>query len=261
MTSPGPATQCWPSWGWPWPRGRVTRRRPPWPIPPPASWWARWARPRYRVQELAEARNPGHDDTARKSVPFADLSDLADKLRKETKSIVLTNGCFDLLHAGHLDLFSRSRRHGDVLMVAIDDDASVRRLKGAGRPVIGQQERIRTLCALDSIDYVTVFATEDLEALLEAVRPDILTKGSNYTDDEVAGRRTVEKNGGRVVRGPGCRGSFHDQNHQQHQKGVVSIHRAPHLLCSRAIEVRKKYVCMPGASHLRHPVNAYGARV
>jgi D-beta-D-heptose 7-phosphate kinase/D-beta-D-heptose 1-phosphate adenosyltransferase len=110
----------------------------------------------------------------------------------------LTNGCFDLLHVGHIKLFSASKKLGDVLIVAIDDDDSVKRLKGPNRPVIGATERVGILSALNSVDYVTVFATNDLEKVIETVRPHVLTKGSNYASEKVQGRQVVEKFGGRV---------------------------------------------------------------
>jgi len=113
--------------------------------------------------------------------------------------IVLTNGCFDLLHAGHIMLFSASKELGDILIVSIDDDDSVKKLKGSGRPVIGVKERVKILCALDSIDYVIVFSSGELIKLIEIIQPDVLTKGSNYTSEEVFGRERVEELGGRVV--------------------------------------------------------------
>ena len=88
---------------------------------------------------------------------------------------------------------------GDVLVVAIDDDDSVCTLKGKGRPVISEQERVRIISAMDSVDYVTVFSTKALENLIEAIRPDVLTKGSNYSHKPVLGREIVEKFGGKVA--------------------------------------------------------------
>jgi D-beta-D-heptose 7-phosphate kinase/D-beta-D-heptose 1-phosphate adenosyltransferase len=111
----------------------------------------------------------------------------------------MTNGCFDLLHAGHIMLFSASKKLGDVLIVAIDDDDSVRDLKGKGRPVISARERVRVISALDTVDYVVVFSSQELSKLIEIIRPDVLTKGSNYTSEEVFGRELVEQLGGRVV--------------------------------------------------------------
>jgi D-beta-D-heptose 7-phosphate kinase/D-beta-D-heptose 1-phosphate adenosyltransferase len=96
-------------------------------------------------------------------------------------------------------LFSASKKLGDVLIVAIDDDDSVRDLKGKGRPVISARERVRIISALDSVDYVVVFSSQELSKLIEIIRPDVLTKGSNYATEEVFGRELVEKLGGRVV--------------------------------------------------------------
>ncbi len=140
--------------------------------------------------------------TAAESVPkhktLQELSELCRKLQKDGKRIVLTNGCFDLLHVGHIKLFSASKKLGDVMIVAIDDDDSVRGLKGSGRPVISATERVRILSALDSVDYIVVFANRQLDKVIESIRPDILTKGSNYDSEEVVGRDIVESYGGRV---------------------------------------------------------------
>ena len=99
---------------------------------------------------------------------------------------------------GHIKLFAASKGLGDVLIVALDDDDSVKRLKGADRPVISAEERLGILSALDSVDYVTVFATHELDDIIKAIQPDILTKGSNYESEEVEGREIVENYGGRV---------------------------------------------------------------
>jgi D-beta-D-heptose 7-phosphate kinase/D-beta-D-heptose 1-phosphate adenosyltransferase len=136
---------------------------------------------------------------AAKHKTLPELASTAERLRSEGKTIVMTNGCFDLLHVGHVRLLSESKNMGDVLIVAIDDDESVKALKGDDRPIIGVQERLRIISALDSVDYVTLFSTEELEQVIEAVQPDILTKGSNYTTDTVLGREIVERSGGRVV--------------------------------------------------------------
>jgi D-beta-D-heptose 7-phosphate kinase/D-beta-D-heptose 1-phosphate adenosyltransferase len=149
--------------------------------------------------ELMEALQPGVEPSARKQKTLSEMAQLAGELRRAGKRIVLTNGCFDLLHAGHIRLFAASRAFGDALVVALDDDESVRQLKGAGRPVIGATERVRILSALDSVDYVMVFATRELDRVIEAVRPDVLTKGSNYENDTVIGRELVERLGGRVA--------------------------------------------------------------
>jgi len=102
-------------------------------------------------------------------------------------------------HTGHIQFFSASKQLGDVLIVAIDDDDSVKQLKGAGRPLIGDRQRARILSSLDCIDYVTVFSSKQLEKLIHIIRPDVLTKGSNYTQEKVFGHDIVKQAGGRVV--------------------------------------------------------------
>ncbi|MGD9057578.1 MAG: D-glycero-beta-D-manno-heptose-7-phosphate kinase [Desulfobacterales bacterium] len=148
--------------------------------------------------ELAASLNLIPDPTLHKQKTVAELSAVAQKLQKSGKRIVLTNGCFDLLHVGHIMLLSASKQLGDVLVVAIDDDASVKQLKGPGRPVINAAERLRIISALDSVDYVVVFSSHQLNALIEILRPAVLTKGSNYGTDTVVGRKIVERFGGRV---------------------------------------------------------------
>jgi D-beta-D-heptose 7-phosphate kinase/D-beta-D-heptose 1-phosphate adenosyltransferase len=129
---------------------------------------------------------------------LSELPALIKDLKKKGKQLVLTNGCFDLLHAGHI-IFSASKHLGDILIVAIDDDESVKTLKGSGRPVINANERVRIISALDAVDYVVVFSSPELKKLIEIIRPNVLTKGSNYTDKEVFGRQLIEKYGGRVA--------------------------------------------------------------
>ena len=112
--------------------------------------------------------------------------------------VVLTNGCFDLLHAGHLHLLQRARALGDLLVVAVNDDRSVRRLKGRPRPLVNQDDRAELLAALRVVDYVTIFREPTPLGVIEAVRPDVLVKGADYAIDEVVGREVVARNGGRV---------------------------------------------------------------
>ena len=113
--------------------------------------------------------------------------------------VVFTNGCFDLLHVGHLHLLQRARALGDLLVVAINDDASVKRLKGTGRPLIPEAQRAEMLAALRFVDYVTLFSEPTPLRLIQALRPDVLVKGGDYTIDQVVGRDVVERHGGRVV--------------------------------------------------------------
>jgi D-beta-D-heptose 7-phosphate kinase/D-beta-D-heptose 1-phosphate adenosyltransferase len=149
-------------------------------------------------KELARALRQTADSADSKHKLLQELSELCRKLHNDRKQIILTNGCFDLLHVGHIKLFEASKRLGDVLIVALDDDDSVKRLKGTDRPVITAAERVGLLSALNCIDYVVVFATSELEEVIKAVRPDVLTKGSNYESETVEGRELVEIYGGRV---------------------------------------------------------------
>ncbi|RLB93399.1 MAG: bifunctional heptose 7-phosphate kinase/heptose 1-phosphate adenyltransferase, partial [Deltaproteobacteria bacterium] len=151
------------------------------------------------MDELRMALEPSVGALAVKQKTLSDLIPIVDRLRAEGKTIVMTNGCFDLLHVGHIKLLSASKKMGDLLIVAIDDDDSVRTLKGNDRPIINAQERARIISALDCVDYITIFSTNDLEQVIETIRPDVLTKGSNYTTRTVQGREIVERSGGRVV--------------------------------------------------------------
>jgi len=112
---------------------------------------------------------------------------------------VFTNGCFDLLHRGHVDYLVRARSLGDVLVVGVNTDASVRRLKGSGRPVTTEEDRAIVLAALEAIDAVTLFHEDTPRELIAGLRPDVLVKGGDYTVSEVVGRDEVEAAGGRVV--------------------------------------------------------------
>jgi D-beta-D-heptose 7-phosphate kinase / D-beta-D-heptose 1-phosphate adenosyltransferase len=118
--------------------------------------------------------------------------------RERGKTVVFTNGCFDLLHAGHVKYLQKARRLGDLLVLGLNSDDSVRRLKGPKRPLIGQEERAHILAALNCIDYVVIFDEDTPIELIKAFRPDILVKGGDYTPQEVVGREVVESYGGRV---------------------------------------------------------------
>jgi D-beta-D-heptose 7-phosphate kinase / D-beta-D-heptose 1-phosphate adenosyltransferase len=119
--------------------------------------------------------------------------------RESGERIVFTNGCFDLLHAGHAVILEQAAHHGDRLVVGLNSDASVRRLKGAGRPLIEQEARALLLASLRAVEYVVMFDQDTPAALIEAILPDVLIKGADYRRDQVVGRDTVEAAGGRVV--------------------------------------------------------------
>lgn len=149
-------------------------------------------------QELAQELEGGPHYEGTKILPLPELQKLVSRARGQGRRVVFTNGCFDILHVGHIELLRSCRTLGDLLVVGLNDDASVRGLKGDKRPLIGQAERAHVLAALDSVDYVVLFSEPTPVALIEALRPDVLVKGGDYTLDEVVGRDLVESYGGHV---------------------------------------------------------------
>lgn len=134
------------------------------------------------------------------------LKRILARLRRRGERIVFTNGCFDLLHIGHLRYLQRARRHGDRLVVGINSDRSVRQIKGPPRPLIPQAERAEVLAALSCVDFVTVFNERDPLAVITALQPDVLIKGSDWGQNKIIGREVVEGRGGRVRRVPLVKG-------------------------------------------------------
>ncbi|MEW5802161.1 MAG: adenylyltransferase/cytidyltransferase family protein [bacterium] len=124
---------------------------------------------------------------------------LTEQLRTEGKRIVLANGCFDLLHVGHIRYLAGARELGDVLIVGINSDQSTRLLKGPPRPVFPQEERAEMLAALACVDYLTIFPELTVESLLLALKPDIHAKGTDYTEESVPEAAIVRSLGGRVA--------------------------------------------------------------
>ena len=122
------------------------------------------------------------------------------RAQRRGERVVFTNGCFDLLHVGHVRSLEQARSLGQRLLVAVNSDASVRRLKGAERPMVSQRQRAEVLAGLASVDWVVVFAEDTPRALIRALRPDVLAKGGDWQLDEIVGREDVESWGGRVVR-------------------------------------------------------------
>ncbi|HEY6952900.1 MAG TPA: D-glycero-beta-D-manno-heptose 1-phosphate adenylyltransferase [Bacteroidota bacterium] len=114
------------------------------------------------------------------------------------RKVVFTNGCFDILHRGHIEYLSKAKALGDVLIVGLNDDASVTRLKGPARPVVGQEDRAQILAALRSVDFVCVFSEDTPYELIKAVVPDVLVKGADWPIDKVVGKDIVEAAGGEV---------------------------------------------------------------
>ena len=128
-------------------------------------------------------------------------------LRAAGRRLVFTNGCFDILHVGHVRYLQHARGEGDALLVAINSDRSVRALKGEGRPVVSEGERAEVLAALGVVDFVTVFDEDSPRALIAELLPDVLVKGGDYALDEIHGREEVERAGGRVLALPFVEGA------------------------------------------------------
>src|SRR5918911_2927797 len=129
------------------------------------------------------------------------------ELRAAGRRLVFTNGCFDLLHVGHVRYLAAARALGDALLVAANSDASVRALKGPGRPLMNEAERAEMLAALAAVDFVTVFEEDSPRRLIAELLPDVLVKGGDYALDEIHGREEVEAAGGRVVSLPFVEGA------------------------------------------------------
>jgi rfaE bifunctional protein nucleotidyltransferase chain/domain len=130
-----------------------------------------------------------------------------DRLRAAGRKIAFTNGCFDILHVGHVRYLSDARRTGDCLVVAINSDASVRTIKGEKRPLVPQAERAEVVAALACVDYVTLFEEPTPLRLIQYLRPDVLVKGADWPEEQVVGREAVLSWGGRVVLCPLTEGS------------------------------------------------------
>jgi D-beta-D-heptose 7-phosphate kinase/D-beta-D-heptose 1-phosphate adenosyltransferase len=135
-----------------------------------------------------------------------ELVPIRRELRREGQTVVFTNGCFDLLHGGHIRLFREAKRRGDILVVALNTDASVRKLKGPLRPIFPLKERLEVLAAVADIDYLTWFSEETPRTIIAALLPDVLVKGGDWTPDDVVGKAEVEGAGGRVVIVPYLKG-------------------------------------------------------
>jgi rfaE bifunctional protein nucleotidyltransferase chain/domain len=131
---------------------------------------------------------------------LADLLTDREEWRRSARCVAFTNGCFDLLHPGHIALLQAARSEGDLLVVGLNSDASVRRLKGEGRPIFPEGERAETLLALEAVDAVVVYDEATPLEVIVALRPDVLVKGADWAEDAIVGRREVEAAGGRVVR-------------------------------------------------------------
>ena len=133
------------------------------------------------------------------------ISDLLDRLsehKKNNERVVFTNGCFDILHVGHVRYLSEAKSHGDILVVGLNSDSSVRKIKEEPRPIVSQDHRAEILASLRCVDYVTMFDDPDPYELIFAIKPDVLVKGADWREEEIVGADLVTSSGGRVVRIP-----------------------------------------------------------
>jgi D-beta-D-heptose 7-phosphate kinase/D-beta-D-heptose 1-phosphate adenosyltransferase len=128
------------------------------------------------------------------------LSNLRERWGREAQCVVFTNGVFDVLHRGHIDLLTEARAAGDILVVGLNSDRSVRRLKGPGRPINSQRDRALMLACLRPVDYVCIFGAETPLRLIKTLQPDILVKGAEYAAESIVGADVVNSRGGLVLR-------------------------------------------------------------
>ncbi|MFA7419544.1 MAG: D-glycero-beta-D-manno-heptose 1-phosphate adenylyltransferase [Melioribacteraceae bacterium] len=129
-----------------------------------------------------------------------ELCSIRNEFKKENKKVVFTNGVFDILHAGHVDYLSKARALGDVLIVGVNSDASVKRIKGELRPVVPQLERAFIISSLKPVDFVTIFEEDTPQEVINKLIPDVLVKGADWSKDKIVGADIVEANGGSVER-------------------------------------------------------------
>ena len=134
-----------------------------------------------------------------KIVSAAELPKIIDALRKDDKKIVFTNGCFDILHLGHIRCLRQAKSLGDILIVGLNNDASVRKLKGEQRPVVPENERLEIIAALECVDYATLFPEPTPENLIRVIKPDVDVKGGDWKIEQIPEASLVESYGGRVV--------------------------------------------------------------
>ena len=140
--------------------------------------------------------------SADKIISWEQLPAWRDALRAQGRKLVVTNGCFDVLHAGHVEYLQEARRQGDVLIVGMNSDDSVKQLKGPSRPINNVDSRALVLAGLTAVDYVAVFEQSTPLELIKAVKPDVLVKGADYRADEVVGGEFVKSYGGRIYLAP-----------------------------------------------------------
>lgn len=136
-----------------------------------------------------------------------ELKKCVNRLKAEGKKIVFTNGCFDLIHVGHTRYLEKAKKLGDILIVGVNSDRSVKALKGESRPIIPEEQREEVLAALQCVDFVVIFHEHDPLHLISLLKPHVLVKGGDWDEDAIIGRSVVESSGGRVARIPEIEGA------------------------------------------------------
>lgn len=142
----------------------------------------------------------------RKVKKLGEIRKIVSRLKKGKKKIVFTNGCFDILHYGHVTYLKKCKSLGDFLIIGLNSDSSVKKIKGEGRPITGERERAAVLSALEFVDYVVLFDQKTPEELIKAIEPDVLAKGGDWRIKDIAGSDYVKKKKGRVVTIPFVKG-------------------------------------------------------
>jgi len=134
-----------------------------------------------------------------KIIGIKQIKKIRANLKKKKKALVFTNGCFDLIHRGHVEYLKKAKSYGDFLLVAVNSDSSVRKIKGKGRPLIPLSDRLFILSHFSFIDFLISFDEETPERLIKVILPDVLVKGSDYSEEEIVGADIVKSNGGKVI--------------------------------------------------------------
>jgi len=137
---------------------------------------------------------------------IATITRIASRLRKTGKKVVFTNGCFDIIHKGHLDLLKKAKALGEVLIVGLNSDSSVKKIKGATRPITGEKNRAFVLSCISFVDYITIFSQPTPLEIIKAVKPDILVKGGDWKVDDIVGGDFIDKRGGKIISIPLTKG-------------------------------------------------------
>jgi len=128
-----------------------------------------------------------------------EIKKIVNDFKKKGKKIVFTNGCFDIIHAGHIKILKKAKSLGDILIVGLNKDKSVRKLKGENRPIMKEKHRAEILASFEMVDFVVLFGEETPEKLIKEIKPDVLVKGEDYKNKKIVGKEIVEKYGGKVI--------------------------------------------------------------